>query len=195
MSRPRTGDGSPSPAFAMTGKVREREGSGTLNACPHGHFETEDRRWVAIACTNDKMFARLCEAMARPDLAARWAKVADRLAERQAVDATVAAWTAALPLDAVMTRCLAAEVPCGPLNTIADIFADPHYAARENLACLTEPGLGEVVIPNVLPRLSATPGRIDHLGPALGEANRAIYGDLLGLDADEIARLREAGVI
>ncbi|MBF0305419.1 MAG: CoA transferase [Alphaproteobacteria bacterium] len=183
------------PAFAMTGKVREREGSGTLNACPHGHFETEDQRWVAIACTNDKMFARLCEAMARPDLATRWAKVADRLAERQAVDATVAAWTAALPLDAVMSRCLAAEVPCGPLNTIADIFADPHYAARENLARLSEPGLGEVVIPNVLPRLSATPGRIDHLGPALGEGNRAIYGDLLGLDADEIARLREAGVI
>ena len=58
------------PAYADAGIVRQREGIGTRNACPHGHFPTRDGAWVAIACTTDKMFARLAKAMERPDLAA-----------------------------------------------------------------------------------------------------------------------------
>ncbi|MGC2856625.1 CaiB/BaiF CoA transferase family protein [Novispirillum sp. DQ9] len=183
------------PRYAFEGTVREREGAGTLNACPHGHFQCGDGEWIAIACTNDKMFARLCKAMARPDLAERFAAVADRLRDRMIVDGEVAAWTRAAPRAAILERCLAEEVPAGPINSIADIFDDPHFAARGNILRVADAVLGEVAVPNVVPRLSATPGMVQSLGPALGEGNADIYGGLLGLDEADLRALKERGVV
>jgi len=185
------------PAYARNGIVRQREGIGTRNACPHGHFPTRDGKWLAIACTTDKMFARLANAMDKPDLAAAGAfgPQEQRLAARETVDRLVAAWTGSLDRDDVLARCLAFEVPCGPLNSIADIFADPQYHARDNLVSIEVPGLGPIVVPGVIPKLSATRGRITSLGPALGEANDAVYRDLLGLDEETLTRLRAAGTI
>jgi succinyl-CoA:(S)-malate CoA-transferase subunit A/succinyl-CoA:(S)-malate CoA-transferase subunit B len=185
------------PAYARNGIVREREGAGTTNACPHGHFSTRDGKWVAIACTTNKMFARLADAMGRPELAGddHYGRQRDRLAARAEVDRLVEAWTGSMDQARVMEACLAHEVPCGAINTIADIFADPHFKARGNLLAVDEPGLGEIVVPSVVPRLSATPGRIDTLGPPLGNANDAVYGGLLGLSAEDIECLRQAGVI
>ncbi len=185
------------PVYGRTGIVRDREGAGTANACPHGHFQTRDDRWVAIACTTDKMFTRLAEAMGQPELASaeRYGQQSRRLANRDAVDRLVGRWVGSLSLDDVMEICLAHEVPSGPLNTIADIFADPHFKARGNLVSIDDPEVGEVVVPSVIPRLSETPGRIAHLGPALGDANEDVLGNLLGLSGEEIARLRDAKVI
>lgn len=183
------------PAYAWAGKVREREGSGTLNACPHGHFQCGDGEWLAIACTNDKMFARLCKVMARPDLAERFATVEARLRDRMIVDGEVQAWARSMDRAAVVAACIAGEVPCGPINSIADIFEDPHFAARENILRVAEDMLGEIAVPNVVPRLSATPGSVHHLGPEIGEANEAIYRGLLGLSAEELETLRAAGVV
>lgn len=185
------------PAFARHGVVRERKGAATVNVCPHSHYSTRDGKWVAIACTTDKMFARFAAVMGKPELAApeRWGNVQPRLAAQPEVDALVADWTRAHTLDEVMQACIDGEVPCGPLNSVADLFADPHIAARENLACVIEPTVGEVVVPNVLPRLSRTPGRIDSLGPRLGEANRQVLAELLGLDDAAIAALKQRHVI
>ena len=185
------------PVYGRTGKVRGREGAGTANACPHGHFQTRDDRWVAIACTTDKMFGRLAEAMGKPELASagRYGQQSRRLANRDAVDRLVGRWVGSMSLDEVMEICLAHEVPSGPLNTIADIFADPHFKARGNLVTIDDPEVGEVVVPSVIPRLSETPGRIAHLGPALGDANEDVLGNLLGLSGEEMARLRDAKVI
>ncbi|MFO1128439.1 MAG: CoA transferase [Rhodospirillales bacterium] len=183
------------PAYVHAGIVREREGAGTRNACPHGHFPTRDGKWVAIACTTDKMFHRLAAAMSRPELADAFGLQAKRLAARETVDRLVAAWTGSLDRDELMRRCLDAEVPIGPLNTIADIIDDPQFAARQNLIEIDDPELGPITVPNVLPRLSETPGRIANLGPALGNANDAIYGDRLGLSVEERDRLRTQGII
>jgi crotonobetainyl-CoA:carnitine CoA-transferase CaiB-like acyl-CoA transferase len=185
------------PAHAADGTVRGRLGLGTSNACPHGHFETADGQWVAIACTSDKMFARLCEVMARPELAApeKWARGARRISENEAVDAEVAAWTGVRSRADVLAECEAGEVPCAPVNTIADIFADPQFKARGDLADVQDPDLGEVTVPRVYPLLSDTPGRIDALGPRLGGDTDAVLGELLGLGDDDLRSLRDKGVI
>lgn len=183
------------PRFAREGHVREPEGTGTVNACPHGHFGCADGAFMAIACTTDKMFERLCQAMERPDLAAAYGDQATRLAAREAVNAEVEAWTGSLKRDEAVRRCVEAEVPAGPINSIADIFADAHFAARGNLQSVNLPGLGEVVVPAPLPKLSATPGEINSLGPALGEANEEIYGERLGLSPEKRADLAARGVI
>ncbi len=185
------------PAYAREGIIRESEGAGTRNACPHGHFPTRDGKWVAIACTTDKMFARLAEVMERPELASpeRYGPQEKRLAARNDVVRLVGEWTGARTRARVMELCLAGEVPAGPLNTIEDIFADPHFKARNDLETIDDPTLGPIVIPGVVPRLSETPGRITNLGPSLGNANAEIYRGLLGLSEDELERLRRAGVI
>lgn len=184
-------------AYGLHGVVREREGSGSFVACPHGHFRTRDDRWVAIACTTDKMFERFAAAMGRPELAspAMYGDQRKRLAARATVDALVTEWVASLDRSEVLARCLAEEVPAGKVNSIADIFEDEHFAARGNLERLAVEGLGEVVVPGVVPRLSATPGRIEALGPALGDATVEVLTRLLQLDAAQIAALRGKHII
>lgn len=185
------------PAYAATGYVRGREGMGTANACPHGHFECGDGRWVAIACTSDKMFERLTQAMQRPELAGagQYGRVANRLAEREYVDGLVSAWTGGMNRDEVVAACVAAEVPIGAVNAIDEIFEDPHFKARGNLVTVDDPETGPVTVPGVAPRLSRTPGRIDALGPALAGANQAVFGDMLGLSAADQAALKAKGII
>jgi succinyl-CoA:(S)-malate CoA-transferase subunit A len=94
-----------------------------------------------------------------------------------------------------MERCLAKQVPVGKLNSIADIFADPHFQARGDLLEMEEEGLGKVVIPGVVPTLSETPGRVTNLGPRLGEATYEVMRELLDLTAAEIASLRQQRII
>jgi succinyl-CoA:(S)-malate CoA-transferase subunit A len=183
------------PAYARAGIVREREGAGTRNACPHGHFPTRDGKWIAIACTTDKMFAKLARAMGRPDLSTTYGLQERRLAARDTMDRLVAAWSGRITQAEAMACRLAEDVPAGPLNSIEDIFDDPQFEARENLMTLEVPEIGPVVVPNVVPKLAATPGRIVSLGPPLGNANDEIYRGLLGLSTAEIKRLRTAGVI
>ncbi len=183
------------PAYAAKGTVREPEGTGTLNACPHGHFPCGDGKFLSIACTTDKMFERLTQVMERPDLFDAYGDQAERLKNRDRVIEEVTAWCQSMPRDAVIEKCVAGQVPAGPINSIADIFADPHFEAREQLVPVTEPDIGEVVIPGVIPKLSETPGRIRNLGPALGNANDEVYGDILGFGADEILDLKAKGII
>ncbi|HEX9701559.1 MAG TPA: CoA transferase [Rhodospirillales bacterium] len=185
------------PAYAFKGIVREPEGTGTRNACPHGHFPTGDGKWMAIACTTDKMFERLCQAMgaAGGDLLERYAAQEKRLAARHEVNDRVARWTGALARDKLMEICLAHDVPAGPINSIADIFADPQFQARGDLARMNVAGVGEVTVPAVFPKLSETPGEIRSLGPRLGEHNGDVYGRLLGVGAVDMEKLKKAGVI
>jgi len=183
--------------YGLFGKVREREGAGSFVAVPHGHFRTGDDKWVAIACTTDKMFERFAEAMERPELASSglYGDQRKRLAARDEVNKLVIEWVGSLSRDEVMKRCLDAEVPIGKVNSIADIFEDEHFTARGMLASVKEDGLGEVVVPNVVPTLSATPGRITNLGPALGNATYEVMRELLEISAEEIKQLRQHKII
>ena len=184
-------------AYGLYGHIREREGSGSFVAVPHGHFRCSDDKWVSIACTTDRMFERLAEAMGRPDLADEdmYGVQKNRLAAREAVNGMVEAWVAGAPRAEIMRRCLDAQVPSGKVNSIEDIFEDEHFQARGTLARVDVPGVGEVVVPGVLPHLSKTPGRISGLGPPLGNATEAVLRELLGLAEKEIEALRDGKVI
>ncbi|MQY27624.1 CaiB/BaiF CoA transferase family protein [Nocardia aurantia] len=184
------------PAYQQFGFVRERMGADTVNVVPHSHYRTADDRWIAIACSNDEMFARLARAMGDPALADpdRFGPKASRLAARDEVNALVTAWAGGLTRDEALARCRAAEVPAGPLNSIADIFDDPQFAHRGTITT-AESRIGPLAVPSVIPALSDTPGEIRWLGPALGADTDAVLAELLHRDAAEITRLRDAGVI
>lgn len=175
-------------------------GPGTVNVVPHSHYPTHDGRWIAIACTSDKIFARLAAVMGSPELGGdgKWGKLPLREAERAAVDAFVGAWTGRHTREEVLSLCSQGEVPCGPLYSIDEIFDDPHYRARENIAFIKEPRVPDkkdIAVPNVVPRLSGTPGRINWLGPLLGAHTEDVLEDWIGLKTTEIAALRNSGAI
>lgn len=185
------------PAYGINGKIREREGAGSFVAVPHGHFKTKDAKWIAIACTTDKMFERLSHAMGQPHLSSSdlWGDQRKRLAERDKVNKVVIEWVGSLDREEVLEKCLDEEVPVGKVNSIKDIFEDEHFQARGNLAEFADEGIERIVVPGVIPRLSKTPGRITNLGPTLGNATDEVMRDLLGLAAAEIAKYREQRVI
>jgi len=186
------------PAYAATGTVRGREGVLSGFGCPLGHFRAADGQWVAVACLEDAHFARLAGAMGRPELAAAdaWGRAEARRAARGEVDRAVADWIAGLARDDLMARCDAADAPVAPIQDVADLFADRHLRARGFLEPIDEPLTGEtLLVPGAMPRLSETPGRIHSPGPALGADTDAVLHDLLGLSDEEIADLRQKGVV
>ncbi len=184
-------------SYHYKGYVRERMGPGTVNVVPHSHYPTKDGKWIAIACTSDKIFARLAELQGEPGLAGegKWGKVKDRDRDRAEVDAWVTRLTEKHTLADLIALCNRFDVPCGPVNSIAEIFTDPQYEARENIKIIEDQRAGKIAMPNVCPRLSDTPGSIEWLGPELGSHNDEIYERLLGMSQSEIARLKENGVI
>ena len=184
------------PAYQRFGVIRERMGADTVNVCPHSHYRTRDGKWIAIACTNDTMFERLAGAMERPELAGadRYGPKDKRLAARNEVNGIVADWVATLDCAEVLARCDAVGTPASLIYSIADIFADPQYEAREKIRTV-DSRIGPVAVPGVVPKLSATPGEIKWLGAGLGAHNGEILGSLLGIADDELVRLRNRGVI
>ena len=185
------------PAFAATGHVRERIGSGTEYVVPHNHYRTREGSWIAIACTNDRMFERLTrDAMGRPDLLPEFATVAERLKRREEVDGLVGAWVeqfeareALARLDRRRGAVLAGQQRSRPLRRSPG-------AARENIVSMPSPLGGLLHMAGIVPKLSATPGAIDHPGPvAVGEHNEEIYCGRLGLTRDDLAALRARGIV
>lgn len=158
------------PVYVGTGHGRDRMGDETHRSVPHANFLSGDERWVTIACVNDRMFDRLTEAMSQPELIRdhRFATNAARLANREAINDVVQAWTKTLPAAEIVTCCGAASVPCAVVNTVADYVDAPQVAARDSIVTIDRPS-GPVSVPGVVPRLLDSPGRIERLGCELGE--------------------------
>ena len=183
------------PRYSFDGFVREPEGTGTLNACPHGHFPCKDDKFIAIACTTDKMFERLTAAMQRPDLLEKFGAQSTRLANREIVLSEVEKWTLSFSRDNLIEICTESDVPAGAINSISDIFNDPHFEERQVMKNFHVPNLGKITVPNVIPGLSDSPGAVEFLGPDLGQDNYEIYKQELGLSEDDLNELKDIGVI
>jgi crotonobetainyl-CoA:carnitine CoA-transferase CaiB-like acyl-CoA transferase len=183
-------------AYDALGLVRERHGS-QAHAAPHNHYPTADGKWIAIACTNDRIFRRLAAAMGE----AEWGTdpafdtMEKRAERRAAVDERVTAWTERHRLAELCEILDRAEVPNGPINSIADIFEDPQFAARGNLLRVLDERAGELVLPAPVPRLTETPAALRHAGRAKGADTDAVLGEWLGMAAAEIQALRRSNAV
>ena len=186
------------PAYDKLGRVPERQGHHMDTASPVGTYRTKDDGWVVMTASTQPTWERCALAIGRPELIddPRFLDNGLRVQHAAELAEYITAWYAARGRDEALTLMDAAGVPVSPINSIADIFNDPHFQARENIIEVEHPTLGTVKMPGLIPKLSRTPGRVRHAGPpALGAFNDEIFGDLLGLAPDERERLREAGVI
>lgn len=185
------------PEYQVAGYQRERTGTTLPNVSPSNVYPTSDGEMVLIAANQDTVFRRLVEVMGEPELAddPRYATHSARGESMEELDGRIARWSSTVPADQLLERLHGGGVPAGRIFRARDMFADPHFAAREAIVRLTHPELGEFAMHNVVPKLSESPGAVRRVGPELGEHNEEIYHHLLGLSADDIASLHSAGVI
>ncbi|WP_300336374.1 CaiB/BaiF CoA-transferase family protein [Accumulibacter sp.] len=184
------------PEFDVFGFVRERTGNIMPGITPSNTHATSDGKHVAIGANGDAIFRRLMLAIGRDDLAndPQLADNAGRDARRDELYAAIDAWVAARPEAEVLATLAAAEVPAARVYSAADIVADPQYLARQMIETATLPDGKVFRIPGIVPKLSATPGGTEWLGPALGEHTDQTL-QRLGYSAAAISALRDAGTI
>ncbi len=182
--------------YGRQGVVRERGGL-QHSGWPGGAFQTQDGHWIVFTAPAQHLFERLCAMLGHPELPKdpRFATAGERPQHIGVILDLATAWFAVRTFDAAVAALKAADVPHSPIMSMADIFTDPHYRAREMLIDVAAEGLGPLAQPGVVPKLSLTPGRVDHAGPALGRHTDEILTGLLGMKPDEIAALRGARVI
>ena len=184
-------------AYDRLGVVREREGNRLRNSAPLDNWETKDGKTICIVAAGDGLFPRLARALGREDLLAdpRFSSLAKRAAHGDEINGIVGAWCREHLAEEIEAIMLAAQVPVTRAYSIAEIAADPHYAAREDIVTVEDSVAGPLRMQGVYPRFSATPGRIERSAPRLGEHNEEVYCGLLGLDEEALAELAREGVI
>ncbi len=185
------------PEYDVSGIVRQRSGSILPGIAPSNVYRCKDGEFM-IGGNGDAIFARLADAMGRPELAsdARFATHAARGANQAELDRLINDWTGGLGVDEVEALMVAHSVPAGRVFTGREILSDPHIAAREAVVAVEHPLHGQVRMQAPMPRLSDTPSSVRR--PASrrpGEHNAEIYGERLGLDAAALAALAARGII
>jgi formyl-CoA transferase len=184
--------------YDRLGLVRGPGGTGLKGVAPSNIFESRDGKWVVIAANTDNVFRRLCEAMGRPELAddARFSTHLARGDHQEELEGIVAEWAGRHDSDEIDRVLNDGGVICGPIYTIADIFEDEHFRAREMLVEHVDPEFGPYIGPGIVPKFSETPGEVRWSAPwEHGSHNREVYGDLLGLSDDALRELAEEGVL
>ena len=183
------------PEFGFGGHVRERTGAALPGIVPSNTYRCRDGKYVVIGANADSIFKRMMKAIGRPDLAddPSLADNAGRVRRTEELDRAIGEWTATVDVDAALAILEKAEVPSGRIYSIADIAADLHYQAR---GMIERHKLGDkdLLLPGIVPKLSATPGATKWIGPKLGEHTDQVLRDL-GYDAARIRALRAARVV
>ena len=183
------------PEYGVADIVRKRSGGALPGIAPTDAYPCRDG-WVLIAGNGDSIFKRLMTKIGRTDLAEdpSLARNDGRVAKVDMIDAAIGAWTAELTIGEVIDAMNEASVPVGRIYNARDIVEDPHYRDRAMVMDATLPDGTAMPVPGIAPKLSATPGAMRSLGPALGAHTDEVLGDI-GYSDDEIAMMRQRGIV
>lgn len=185
------------PEYGMFGEIREPSGARIPTTAPSSAYPSADGKWLIIAANSQPLFARLCELMRQPDLLTdpRFADNPQRVANVEALDSAIAAWTASMSAAEVEARLASANIPACRIYTAEDIANDRQYRARGMVREVDDPLLGKVLHPGVVPHLPEAQGGVRWTGRAIGADNPAVLSGLLGLSAERIEVLKARGAI
>lgn len=170
------------PAHDKLGIVPMREGANLPSMAPNSSYPARDGGWVLIAANSQPIWQRLVALMQKPYLLTdprfETIQVRGKPENMRAIDAIIADWSQGFETAALVQMLQQAQVPATQVYTIADIFQDPHFRARQMLQLVPHPQLGHTVQTGIVPRLSATPGAIVRTGPTLGQDTAQVLQEL-----------------
>jgi crotonobetainyl-CoA:carnitine CoA-transferase CaiB-like acyl-CoA transferase len=183
-------------AFDLLGTLQPRTGNRSSHNAPRNVYRTADGSWVAVSASADSIAARVLRLVGRGDLVEQpwFASGSGRVEHVEEIDGAVAAWIAERGRDDVLAAFEAAEAAIAPVYDAGDILRDPQLAALHAIVSVDDADLGQVKMTNVISRLSETPGEIRTTGGRHGADTAAVLGEL-GVDPDELERLRREGVV
>ena len=183
--------------YDQLGQIQGRAGSRLPFSAPRNTYRTKDEKYLAMSSSAQSVFERTMQAIGKPELIAdeRFIDNRKRGANVEELDAIIAEWIAGRTADEAMEIFIAHEAAAAPIYDVSEVVADPQFQARKVVVPVDDQDLGSIRMQAPTPRLSDTPGRINFTGPHLGQHHRKIYGDLLGLDAAEVDRRAQAGII
>jgi len=184
------------PEYSAFGAVRGPAGSALPGIAPTNAYRCADGGYALVAGNGDSIFKRLMQCIGRPDLAQDpdLASNTGRVKRVDELDAAIGAWTAGRSVDEALAALEQAQVPSGKIYTVADIAADPHYAARGMLQSVRLDDGSDLSLPGFVPKLSLTPGGHRRNAPRLGQDSDAVLAEI-GLTPQQIAALRERGIV
>jgi crotonobetainyl-CoA:carnitine CoA-transferase CaiB-like acyl-CoA transferase len=182
-------------AYDLLGELQPRTGNRSTHNAPRNVYRTADGAWVAVSASAGSIAERVMRLVGRPDLVEQpwFGTGAGRAEHVEEIDAAVGGWIAARPRDEVLSAFEKAEAAIAPIYDARDVLADPQLAALRSIATVDDP-LGTLKMPNVISRLSETPGEIRHAGGLHGADTESVLSEL-GVGPDELARLRSDGVV
>ncbi len=183
--------------YDQLGLVQGRTGNRAPFTAPRNAYRTKDGRWLGLSGSAQSIAERVMRICGREDLIDEpwFADHMGRLEHVDELDEIIQGWIGERTTEEVLAAFAESEGAIAPIYSIEDIVEDPQYIARETITRVPHPKLGSILMQNVIPRLSETPGRIDYPGAELGEHNDEVYGGELGLSEAELTELREAGVV
>jgi crotonobetainyl-CoA:carnitine CoA-transferase CaiB-like acyl-CoA transferase len=188
----------PGPSgYDQLGLVPARQGNRSANSAPRNTYRTSDGHWVALSASSPSVALRVMTLVGRPDMADQdwFASAGGRVHHAPELDEVVGAWIGARDLDEVLATFEEAGAAIAPVYDVQQLVDDPHVRATEMLTTVDDEDLGPLLMQNLAFRLLGTPGRIRFPGRRVGQDTEAVYAERLGLDAGQVAQLREQGVL
>ena len=188
--------GPQSSVYDQLGVIQERVGNRAPFTAPRNAYKARDGRWLGLSGSSQSIAERVMRLVGRPELVEEpwFADHAGRLEHQDELDAAIGAWIAQRDTEEVVRAFEEHSAAIAPVLSIADIFNDPQFLARETITTVEHPVLGPLKMQNVIPRLLSTPGRIRSCGPDLGAHNDEILRGELGYSEADLAALAERGV-
>ncbi|OES44587.1 carnitine dehydratase [Domibacillus iocasae] len=185
------------PEYDHAGVIRERTGSTLPGITPSNTYMCKDGKFVVIGANGDGIFKRLMVTIGLPEFAddPRFESNKTRTDYAELLDKKIENWTKSLNLSEVLKKLDKAGVPAGSIYSIEDIVNDAHYQARGMIKEIEVEGIGKLMVPGVVPKLSETPGEIEWAGPELGQHDEEIFLQKLKLTEEQIELLKEKGII
>ena len=183
--------------YDQLGIVQERTGNAAPFTAPRNAYQSKDGKWLGLSASAQSIAERVMHIVGRPELIEEpwFANHTGRVEHADELDEIIQTWIGDRTTDEVLDAFAEAEGAIAPIYSIAEIFDDPQYKERGTIATVEHPVLGPLKMPNVIPRMGATPGRIKHAGAELGEHNQEIFCEEFGVSEEELAELRERGVV
>jgi crotonobetainyl-CoA:carnitine CoA-transferase CaiB-like acyl-CoA transferase len=183
--------------YDQLGIIQTRTGNRSVNNSPRNTYQTADGKWVAVSTSAQSIAERVMRLVGHPEIIdEEWfASGAERAKHADLLDSYVGGWIGERDLDVVIKKFEESEAAVAPIYDISQIMVDPQFRALDSIVSIDDPDLGSVKMQNVMFRMSETPGRIKWAGRGLGEDNKSVYVDELGLSDEQLKTLSEEGVL